>query len=593
MLIATSGFILVLKKLGWKKLILPFEKSDNLQYYHTYLGRISLIPILIIALSGVILSLIRFSVLDVENTTNNFIQPSSNYLEIRAWKDFPIFRETKLHQLRRLEFPFSDSVEDYFRLYLEDRELVINQKNGAIEESKQYPFSKAVATLSFKLHTGTGSVIWSIILLFACLNIFYFMYSGFIISYRRLSSKIKNKMKATEAEILLLVGSENGKTQQFSKVLYQAMIQQGEKVYIDELNNYRHFPKLKELIVLTSTYGDGEAPSNGNRFLKLIDKVKPSQNIHFNVLGFGSKKYPKFCQFAKEVQQKLANEVEYTQALPPKYINKNDFEQFQKWTTDWNLKSRSSLLIPEKIRLKNRKNYRFKVITNTKVSDQFGTTSFLELKSDKQRKIQAGDLLSIQPEKKGEERLYSIGKNAKGNLLLAVKNHPKGKVSPFLTALEAKKKFKGKHQINAHFRLPLKAPKVIMIANGTGIAPFIGMLHDETCSTRRELFWGVKTTTHFNAVKKEISSAKKKNKLQDFQLALSQEESSFQYVQDIITDRAQSIANDLQNGAVIMLCGSFNMLESVTNALSSITRKYNQVELDVYKENRQILSDCY
>tara|TARA_B110000046_G_scaffold173759_1_gene196725 strand:+ start:73357 stop:75480 length:2124 start_codon:yes stop_codon:yes gene_type:complete len=592
-LIALSGLLLVVKKMGWKKLFLPFEKSDSLQYYHTYLGRINLIPILIIAVSGVILSLVRFSVFDVESSTSNYINSKQTESENRTWKEFPIFQNTPLSQITKLEFPFSDDEEDYFRLYLKDKEVVIHQKSGAIIQQNDYPISKAMAILSFNLHTGTNSVVWSLVLLFACLNILYFMYSGFIISYRRLSSKTQNKMKASNAEILLLVGSENGKTQQFSKVLYQAMVQQGEKVYIDELNNYRHFPNLKELIVLTSTYGDGEAPSNGNRFLKKIDKVKPSQNIHFNVLGFGSKKYPKFCQFAKEVQQKLANKVEYTQALPPKYINKNDFKQFHKWTTDWNLKSGSSLLIPEKIRLKKRKDYRFKVVSNTKVSDQFGTTSFLELKSDKQYKIQAGDLLSIQPKKKEEERLYSIGKNAKGNLLLAIKNHPDGKVSPFLTALKAKKKFKGKHQVNPHFRLPLKAPKVIMIANGTGIAPFIGMLHDGSYSNKRELFWGVKTKAHFNTLKKEIKLCKKKEQLNQFEMALSQESCAFNYVQDIIRSRAEKIAKDLEQGAVIMLCGSLEMSQSVTTVLNEISQQFNGKELNYYKQKHQILSDCY
>ena len=592
-LIATTGFLLMVKKLGWKKLFLPFEKTDKHQYYHTYFGRISLIPILIIAFTGVILSLVRFSVIDVDTLTSSTVEIKTTPLQKFTWPDFEVFQNTPLVEVEKIEFPFTTDDKDYFRLYLKDSRLLIHQKTGAILEQENYPFSKAAATLSFNLHTGTSSVFWSVILLISSCSILYFMYSGFLISYARLfANKTKNSVKYYDAELVILVGSENGKTKQFSKVLYDALIEQNTKVYIDELNNYRKFPKLTEVIIMASTYGEGEAPANGSRFLELVDTIDQPNTVKYNVLGFGSVTYPKFCQFAVDVEEKLATSARFIAETPPTYVNKNNFATFKNWSEHWSEKKGFHLNLPESLVLKKEKAYRFSVVQRTVVNDGFSETLNLELTSIKSKKILAGDLISIEEKRWKEERLYSVGRSLNGNLLLSVKKHSKGLCSNFLYNLNLNESFEGKHNINTKFHFPIHAPTVIMIANGTGIAPFIGMLNIESLGTK-ELFWGNRTQKSIVPFQQEIDNSLKSAKLSKFIFALSKEESEFSYVQEIVQQKAAAIAIDLDKGAVIMLCGSLAMNRSVLEVIGQSTLKFSQRPLSFYKNKHQILSDCY
>lgn len=61
------------------------------------------------------------------------------------------------------------------------------------------------------------------------------------------------------------------------------------------------------LLIVTSTYGDGEAPENASEwlsFLKFNDKLGLNQ-LSFAVLGLGDTYYPHFCGCARDFDQYL------------------------------------------------------------------------------------------------------------------------------------------------------------------------------------------------------------------------------------------------------------------------------------------------
>src|SRR5690606_23271265 len=86
--------------------------------------------------------------------------------------------------------------------------------------------------------------------------------------------------------------------------------------------------------------------------------------------------------------------------------------------------------------------------------------------------FQSGDLLAVYPANDGRERLYSIGKKD-GNIQLMIKLYPNGLGSEFLYHLTQNESILSRIVINKGFHFPMKAPAVAMIANGTGIAPFL------------------------------------------------------------------------------------------------------------------------
>src|SRR5690606_21524181 len=129
-------------------------------------------------------------------------------------------------------------------------------------ETLNYPFINRLSDLSFDLHTGSGSIVWSIVLLIAAVNILFFMYSGALISYNRLKSRITNKFGPNDAEYIILVGSENGSTKHFGNLLQKSLLKIGQRVFMDDLNHVQQYGNMKHLVVITSTYGDGDPPAN-------------------------------------------------------------------------------------------------------------------------------------------------------------------------------------------------------------------------------------------------------------------------------------------------------------------------------------------
>uniref|UniRef100_A0A670KA16 Nitric oxide synthase n=1 Tax=Podarcis muralis TaxID=64176 RepID=A0A670KA16_PODMU len=60
------------------------------------------------------------------------------------------------------------------------------------------------------------------------------------------------------------------------------------------------------LLVVTSTFGNGDAPSNGKTLQNTLLSMKQLSNrFRYAVFGLGSSMYPEFCAFARTVYQKL------------------------------------------------------------------------------------------------------------------------------------------------------------------------------------------------------------------------------------------------------------------------------------------------
>ena len=61
----------------------------------------------------------------------------------------------------------------------------------------------------------------------------------------------------------------------------------------------------------------------------------------------------------------------------------------------------------------------------------------------------------------------------------------------------------------------------------------------------------------------------------------------------LIKKDASQVATVLQNGGVIMICGSLAMQKDVIVVLEQICKKELSQSLSHYQAHEQILSDCY
>jgi sulfite reductase (NADPH) flavoprotein alpha-component len=588
LLISISGFVLVLKRQrGIRNFFSKIIKEYFAQYYHVLLGRLALIPILIIALTGTYLSLERFNFFMGEEKA----KPVKTELSEKA-KTVSIFNTTLLSDVKKIEFPFTDDPEEYYIIELKDREIEVNQVTGAVISEKRSPMTAQFAALSLDLHTGRINGIWAVILAIACINILFFIYSGFAITLKRRSSRIKNKYKAEESTFIILVGSENGSTFRFANAIQKQLIDHGQKVFVSELNKFSVYPKAEHIIVFTSTHGLGDAPSNGTQFKTLLEKQNQEQNINFSVVGFGSKSYPDFCQFAIEIDQLLGKQKWADRYLDLKTVNDKSAAEFVEWVKLWSEKTGIPLATTPSLYNHVPKGLqKFMVLDKTPISET-EHTFILTLKSNARTKFSSGDLLAIYPANDSRERLYSIG-NHSGNIQLVVKLHPNGLGSGFLNALEPGTIIKAQIVKNPAFHLPKKASKVAFISNGTGIAPFLGMIEQNKAKQELHLYSGFRMETPtLMAYKKFAGIMIQKEQLENFHVALSREAEHI-YVMDLIKRDANFFMNVLKKDGVIMICGSLAMQKDVENILSELCTTKGLKTLSEYKANKQFLTDCY
>eukprot|EP00069_Balaena_mysticetus_P001883 bmy_15632T0 len=68
-----------------------------------------------------------------------------------------------------------------------------------------------------------------------------------------------------------------------------------------------HLEEEELLLVVTSTFGNGDSPSNGEKLKKSLFMLKELTNkFRYAVFGLGSSMYPQFCAFAHDIDQRLS-----------------------------------------------------------------------------------------------------------------------------------------------------------------------------------------------------------------------------------------------------------------------------------------------
>ncbi len=593
-IIAITGIVLIAKRQGGiKRFFAKIEKEYFTQYYHVVLGRLFMIPILIVAITGVYLSLERFSLLPQVQVSHQFDDQSFESSPKIDFANFEVFQTTQLKDVRSVEFPFSDNVEDYFVLKLSDKELIVNQFNGTIISEQQYPFVAFSSLWSSTLHTGKGSILWSLVLLISSCSILFFMYSGFTITIKRRKSLsfAPTLHSIDEAEFIILVGSESGSTFKFANLFANTLSALGKTVFVSELNKYTQYSKAQHLIIFSATYGIGDPPTNAKKFERLFKTISPIHTLQYSVVGLGSLAYPDFCKYALDVDRLLETNSKLERLLEPYKINNQSFIAFKDWVSLWSKKTGIDIKIKAPLVSKKPKEYPFTVVKRSKTN--IDDTFILQLRPKHTFKFESGDLLSFYPKEDNVERLYSIAK-VDGDILLAIKKHEFGICSNYFSTLNPKDAIKASIQHNTDFHFPTSSDKeVMMISNGTGIAPFLGMILSENNINEMHLFWGGRTKSSMKLYDTFINQTNLTHKNIKLYVAYSQEGNKKTYVQDLVRKEIDLVIKVLVNQGTIMICGSIAMQKEVVAVLETISETKLGIPLSSFQQNHQIKMDCY
>ena len=331
-LITLTGLILLIQRQGGVlKIFKKIKENDFSEKYHVVFSRIFVLPVFLIAISGAYLTFDRFMIGDLRNSM--LLEE-----EILSDKKYLKFDLIALDKVKKVIYPFSKSESDYYAIELIDRSVMVNQYTNRIYSQSFYPFSYFTKEWFYNLHTGKGNMLLSIILLVSSISILFFIITGFKISLKSTLKNIKIKYLSSdkESKYVILVGSEKGNTFEFAKFLSTQIQSFGERVIIKPLNSYKIYNQAETFIILTSTYGEGDPPSNANNFISRFKKFNQPNKINYSIIGFGSLKYPKFCAFAVNIDRMIRPLNNFEEIVPLMKINRRSVAEFNKWIEMWN-----------------------------------------------------------------------------------------------------------------------------------------------------------------------------------------------------------------------------------------------------------------
>lgn len=136
--------------------------------------------------------------------------------------------------------------------------------------------------------------------------------SGYLAAAAQLSGQSAAPVQQSHESALLtiLYASQTGNAKTVANKIKTVAEQQGIAVKLTDIGSYKttQLAKEKYLLIVTSTYGEGEPPESAVAFHKfLFSKKAPKlEGLQFAVLGLGDTSYEFFCKTAIDFDEQLA-----------------------------------------------------------------------------------------------------------------------------------------------------------------------------------------------------------------------------------------------------------------------------------------------
>lgn len=132
----------------------------------------------------------------------------------------------------------------------------------------------------------------------------------------------------------ILFGSQTGTAETLANRAAKEAGKQGFATTIFDLARYpvENLKRVELILLITSTFGDGEPPDNAKAFAEALNSPTAPQlpNLKFSVLSLGDSNYPQFCACGKNFDERL--EQLGAQRLFPRTDCDLDYEEpFQRW----------------------------------------------------------------------------------------------------------------------------------------------------------------------------------------------------------------------------------------------------------------------
>ena len=595
LVLCLSGMALLVKRVGgWRQLMRPLRGNFS-QRWHAELGRVAVFGLLLSALTGLYMSAATFGLV-ADGTQNEPDFPSV----AAPGPALPIgtlaaLRAVDLNDLRELVYPSPGNPQDFYSLRTAQGDGYVDQASGALLSWQPHGGIHKTYELIYQLHTGEGLWWLGLLLGLSVMSVPLMSATGVTMWWQRRRSmpRITDNSGPQSADTVILVGSESNGTWGFAKALHDALHQAGQRVHTAPMNQLATaYRQARNLFILTSTYGDGDAPSSASRFLARLDKFSDSQRPSFAVLGFGDRQFPKFCQFARDTQDALLARG-WHPSLDLSTVDRQSAQEFAQWGQAVGKLFERELTLActhqhpstQPLELISRMDYGAQVQAPTSIL-RFGPIAPRNriarfgrlLGLNGLPRFEAGDLVGVIPPGSPVPRFYSLASGSKdGFLEICVRKHVEGLCSQMLYGLQRGERIDAFIQPNPDFRPASGKSPIILIGAGTGIGPLTGFIRNNTGKYPMHLYWGGRDPASDFLYEPELGEYLADRRLTHLHAVFSRVKEGA-YVQDRVLDNASEIRGLMEHGAQILVCGSRVMATSIRHALDRIL---SPLDLDV------------
>ena len=110
-------------------------------------------------------------------------------------------------------------------------------------------------------------------------------------------------------EITILYGSHTGNCQSLAESFFERLENEKYHVTLSSLDDFKPkaLKKVEDLLLITSTHGDGDPPDNALSFYDFIQSKRAPKvgELRFSVLSLGDSSYEFFCQTGKDFDRRF------------------------------------------------------------------------------------------------------------------------------------------------------------------------------------------------------------------------------------------------------------------------------------------------
>ncbi len=607
LILSLSGVVILVRRLGGWRHLFGLARGSSRQRLHVNLARLAVVGMMLSAITGLYMSLVTFGFVGDGSIAFLPFPAGVDGGMPTAITNLAALRDTPLAALRELVFPYPGDTGDVFTLTTSAGVGFVDQATGALLDFIPSSLGQRLYEAIYLLHTGEGAWWLGLVLGTAALMVPVMAVSGIAIWWRRRRGqpRLRNNSRAAAADAVILVGTEGNSTWGFAGALHAGLTAAGRKVHTTTMNGLATtYPRAEHVFVLTSTHGDGAAPSTARQFLARLTHWKGG-SPRFTVLGFGDRSFPKFSQYAIEVEAALeAKGWVPFEAMTT--IDRQSSQAFERWGSGIGKATGTSLELvhaaeqPRTARLvlEGRVDYGAEVQAPTVVLRLVpGAPSRKRIPGRRIEgaigRFEPGDLVGILPPGTSVPRYYSLASSsADGIVEICVRKQPGGVCSEFLHGLEPGDTVNAFVKRNPDFRPARGRKPIILIGAGTGIAPLVGFIGGNLRHRPMYLYWGGRDPQSDFLYGPTLAEMQRSSRLTRLVTAFSRVVDGRAYVQDRVREDAAVLRTLMSRGAQIMVCGGRDMAAGVRAAVEEVMAPLG-IDVGTLKAGGRYLEDIY